>query len=80
MNNMQEYKSFWTMLGMRFLRGFVAGFMASMAMLTQASTMPIQDLLTNYKAWVFASISAGVTGACLAIDKWLRSDGSDYKS
>lgn len=74
---MQEYKSFFGMMGMRFLRGFVAGAVGSVTMLTAGS--PDMTVLANPKLWLFAVISGGISGACLAIDKWIRSDGSNYK-
>lgn len=67
-----EYKSFFSMLGMRFARGFVAGVIGSLTMLVGAS--PVENLLSNPKAWVFALISGGISGACLAVDKALRAD------
>ncbi len=72
-----EYKSFFQMMSMRFIRGFIAGGFGSMAMLMSSGQV---DILTNYKAWIFSFISGAVTGAVMAVDKWLRSDGTDYIS
>ncbi len=71
-----EYTSFFAMVGMRFLRGFIAGFIGSMALFVQSNP----NYLTDYKAWIASAISAGITGAALSVDKALRADGTDYQS
>lgn len=80
MDNM-EYESFLEMISARFIRGFIAGFIGSMAMLmSSASSLTADQVITNYKAWIFAAIAGGISGGALAVDKWIRSDGTDYVS
>ncbi len=74
-----EYKSFWQMLSMRFLRGLISGTMGAIIMLTKASELSTMDVLKNYKAWIFSIICGAIVGGCLAVDKWIRNDGTDYK-
>lgn len=78
---MSEYKSFFEMMGMRFLRGFIGGLIGSMTMLSAgASGLSIEQVLSNPRAWIFSAISGAITGGIIAVDKWIRSDGTDYQS
>lgn len=70
MENTQEYKSFLSIIGMRFLRGLVAGFVSSMAMLT--TSLDVQVVFTNPKAYIYALLTGAISGGCLAVDKYLR--------
>lgn len=69
---MQEYKTFFKMIAMRFIRGFVAGSFGSLVILVKASSVPEMDLLTNYKLYILSFIGGGIVGGCLAVDKWVR--------
>lgn len=71
-----EYKSFFSMIGMRFARGFIAGFVTSLSMLT--TSLDISTLLSNPRAYVYMIMSGAISGAVLAVDKYLRSDGTEY--
>lgn len=56
----------------RFLRGFIAGAIASLAAIVPVSFQSLNDI----KAWLFlammAAVSGGVSGGLLAFDKALR--------
>ncbi len=75
-----EYKSFFEMMSMRFCRGFLAGVMGSMTMLLSAGASSLEDMVSNPRVWLFTIISGAMTGGLMAVDKWIRSDGTDYKS
>ena len=67
----EEYNLFRGLL-FRFLRGFVAGAIGSLAAMTPISFQSPDDI----KAWLFlaslAAISGGLTGGILVLDKYLR--------
>ena len=57
----------------RFLRGFVAGAVGSMASLVPMVGSSWQELETWLVALGIAGLSGGITGAILAADKYFRS-------
>lgn len=64
-------------VGLRFLRGFIAGAVAQMAMITVYATN-LAELETALVSLAFAAITGGITGAILAADKYLRSLPSEH--
>ena len=64
-------------LAFRFLRGFIAGAVATMATMTPSIIASWRDLGIWLAALSLAGIVGGITGGILAIDKYVRSVNSD---
>lgn len=59
-------------VGMRFVRGFIAGAVGSMVVINM-SVSSFSDLQMFGASLVIAAIAGGVTGGLLAVDKMMRS-------
>jgi len=57
---------------MRFLRGFIAGFVATALTVIAPNITTIPQLGNWLYALLVAGIVGGITGGLLAIDKWFR--------
>lgn len=55
----------------RFLKGFLAGAIASVATITFNTPTTWEELSTTLVMLAFAGITGGITGGVLAIEKWL---------
>jgi hypothetical protein len=70
----KEYVDFASMIAWRFARGFVAGGIASLAALAQATPVhSLEALLASAKTWGITALGAAVAGGLMAIDKAMRS-------
>lgn len=66
------------MIAWRFVRGFVAGAVASMAtIVTTLKAETFSDLSHFFAVLTVSLVVGGVAGALMALDKWIRSTWSD---
>lgn len=56
----------------RFLRGFVAGAVATMTTITIAQAVTWKDVIDILNNLAIAGITGGISGGLLALDKYLR--------
>lgn len=56
----------------RFLRGFVAGAVATMTTITIAQAVTWKDVIDVLNNLAIAGITGGISGGLLALDKYLR--------
>jgi len=75
-----EYKSFFSMLGMRFIRGFVSGAVSSMVMVNMVGVNTFEDMKIFFMSLCYSMIIGGISGAILAMDKGIRAQPDvDFK-
>jgi len=61
----------------RFLRGFVAGAVGAVALLSPAAIQDFKNLTSWLTLLLIAVIQGGITGGILALDKYLRTTPID---
>lgn len=66
-------------LALRFLRGFIAGAVATMATMTPTIVNNWRDIFVWLSALAVAGIVGGITGGLLALDKYLRAKSDDTR-
>lgn len=71
LNSMETY-NIYKSVGMRALRGFIAGFIATAATISLNNVSTWAELGSALANLVLASIVGGITGAILALDKAVR--------
>jgi hypothetical protein len=70
--NIVNYKSLLFRVLVRFVRGFAAGALSSMALVAQFSGSDWSQMTSWLSMLAIAGVSGGITGAIMALDKWVR--------
>lgn len=59
---------------LRFVRGFIAGFVATASVVTLSGLSTWVDLATALNSLTIAGVAGGISGGLLALDKYLRAE------
>lgn len=76
----KAYTSYVSLVGMRFVRGFITGAIGAIVAILGTGNVPTADIVSWCKLIGISLFTGGITGGLLAVDKYIRATPDEVES